>query len=84
MLTLNQSPGDHPIEVVARLHPDLLPQSLPPLDGNDPRTVVALRQGFHFLTTFHPELTNDDRFHEYFIKKCVLSIPAAVVACGAK
>ena len=38
----------------------------------DPRTIVALRQGMHLLTTFHPELTKDDRFHEYFVKECVL------------
>lgn len=76
VLTFNQLPGDPPIEVVARLHPDLLPQSLPSLNQHDPKTAVALRQGFHFLTTFHPELTNDGRFHDYFLNKCVLSISA--------
>jgi pyridoxal 5'-phosphate synthase pdxT subunit len=24
------------------------------------------------LTTFHPELTGDTRFHEYFVKEVVL------------
>ncbi|KAF7331479.1 SNO glutamine amidotransferase [Mycena kentingensis (nom. inval.)] len=59
------------IQVIARLPPNLLP---PPLEGvaeDDPRTIVALRQGLHLLTTFHPELTRDDRFHEYFARKCV-------------
>lgn len=41
----------------------------------DPRTIVALRQGRHMLTTFHPELTADDRFHEYFVRECVLGSP---------
>ncbi len=44
-------------------------------DETDPRsscTVVALRQGSHFITTFHPELTKDNRFHEYFVKHCVI------------
>lgn len=60
---------DAPIQVLARLPPQLLPESLK--DENDVRTVVALRQGLHLLTTFHPELTQDDRFHEYFARKCV-------------
>jgi glutamine amidotransferase PdxT len=29
-------------------------------------------QGRHLVTTFHPELTRDDRFHEYFVRECVL------------
>ena len=41
-------------------------------DPRVPRTIVALRQGLHLLTTFHPELTKDDRFHEYFVRECVL------------
>lgn len=28
---------------------------------------VALRQGSLLATSFHPELTNDDRFHAYFL-----------------
>ncbi|KAJ7062840.1 glutamine amidotransferase subunit pdxT [Mycena amicta] len=60
---------DAPIHVIARLPPNLLPE--PVEDESDPRTIVALRQGQHLLTTFHPELTKDDRFHEYFARKCV-------------
>ncbi|KAI0809120.1 PdxT/SNO family [Irpex lacteus] len=41
-------------------------------DPTDPRTIVALRQGRHLLTTFHPELTKDWRFHEYFVVECVV------------
>ncbi|KAF8335555.1 glutamine amidotransferase subunit pdxT [Amanita rubescens] len=71
---LSPSPGDPPIDVIARLPESLLPQdSKVSADGTDPKTIVALRQGLHFLTTFHPELTRDDRFHEYFVKECVLS-----------
>ncbi|MCH8850077.1 MAG: pyridoxal 5'-phosphate synthase glutaminase subunit PdxT [Chloroflexi bacterium] len=43
--------------------------------GNDVRvlarladgTVAAARQGTLLATTFHPELTDDSRFHEYFL-----------------
>jgi len=30
-------------------------------------TPVAVREGSKVATAFHPELTNDFRFHEYFI-----------------
>ncbi|NJL35109.1 MAG: pyridoxal 5'-phosphate synthase glutaminase subunit PdxT, partial [Chloroflexaceae bacterium] len=30
--------------------------------------VVAAQQGRHLATTFHPELTGDDRFHRYFLE----------------
>lgn len=29
--------------------------------------IVAARQGHLLATSFHPELTNDDRFHRYFL-----------------
>jgi hypothetical protein len=35
--------------------------------------VVAARQGKILVTSFHPELTGDRRFHEWWIKECVLS-----------
>ena len=41
------------IEVLARLE-----------DG----TVVAARQGNLMVTSFHPELTGDERFHRYFLE----------------
>lgn len=31
--------------------------------------IVAVRQGNLFATAFHPELTEDVRLHEYFLKK---------------
>jgi len=33
----------------------------------DPPTPVAVRQGAVLATSFHPELTPDTRFHEYFL-----------------
>jgi 5'-phosphate synthase pdxT subunit len=42
-----------PAEVLARL-------------GNG--TIVAVRQGNLLATSFHPELSLDDRFHRYFLK----------------
>lgn len=37
---------------------------LPAADGDSP---VAVRQGNFLGTAFHPELTDDPRFHEYFL-----------------
>ena len=31
------------------------------------RRIVAAQQGHFLATSFHPELTNDARFHEYFL-----------------
>ncbi|KAI0254189.1 PdxT/SNO family [Lactifluus subvellereus] len=58
-----------PIRIISRIPDSLLPHT--PDEGHD-RAVVALRQGRHILTTFHPELTSDSRFHEYFVQECVL------------
>ncbi|TET49175.1 MAG: pyridoxal 5'-phosphate synthase glutaminase subunit PdxT [Anaerolineales bacterium] len=33
----------------------------------DEGTTVAVRQGNLLATAFHPELSNDDRFHEFFV-----------------
>jgi 5'-phosphate synthase pdxT subunit len=33
----------------------------------DDGTIVAARQGNLLVTSFHPELTNDARFHRYFL-----------------
>ncbi|ESK94253.1 pyridoxine [Moniliophthora roreri MCA 2997] len=75
ILSLTNTTDDPPIQVVARLPLDRVPQSLIEQAGDankDDTTIVAVRQGLHFLTTFHPELTKDDRFHEYFVRECVL------------
>ena len=36
-------------------------------NGDAPPTPVAVRQGASLATSFHPELTPDTRFHEYFL-----------------
>jgi 5'-phosphate synthase pdxT subunit len=41
------------VQVIARLE-----------DGR----IVAAQQGHLLATSFHPELTNDSRFHRYFLK----------------
>ncbi|KAE9397939.1 SNO glutamine amidotransferase [Gymnopus androsaceus JB14] len=76
VLELSSSSDNLPITIVARIPLGLLPPSLVEenMSEDDPRTIVALRQGRHLLTTFHPELTEDDRFHEYFVRNCVLSV----------
>ncbi len=68
---LLSAPHEPPIEIISRIPDSLLPHRTP--DGGPTQTVVALRQGRHLLTTFHPELTGDNRFHEYFVQKCVVS-----------
>ncbi|TRM68713.1 PdxT/SNO family [Schizophyllum amplum] len=77
LLELHPSHDDPPVQVVARLPPGLLPPSLASDNPDDAKAIVALRQGLHLLTTFHPELTPDDRFHEYFVRECVLPTIAA-------
>ena len=73
LLTLNNSPKNPPISIIARLPSSILPRLVTTdRDSEDARTIVAIRQGRHFLTTFHPELTKDDRFHDYFVRECVL------------
>ncbi|TFL00204.1 SNO glutamine amidotransferase [Pterulicium gracile] len=73
---LPQQPDDPPIQVVARLSADVVPPlaglDIDPSIKTDQTDVVALRQGMHLVTTFHPELTKDNRFHEYFVRECVL------------
>jgi 5'-phosphate synthase pdxT subunit len=66
------APHEPPIEVISRIPDSLLPHRTTP-DGDPTQTVVALRQGRHLLTTFHPELTGDNRFHEYFVQECVVA-----------
>ncbi|KAG8757706.1 hypothetical protein FRC14_001655 [Serendipita sp. 396] len=75
VLSVMEDPSLPKPQVLAKIPP----QALPPYDDGteatnleeDPRTIVALRQGNLVLTTFHPELTRDDRFHEYFVRDVV-------------
>lgn len=45
------------VEVIARL----------PKEREGEERIVAARQGHLLATSFHPELTGDDRFHRYFL-----------------
>lgn len=38
------------------------------VEKDDQEVIVAARQGNLLVTSFHPELSNDDRFHRYFVK----------------
>ncbi len=44
------------VEVLARVEKDTA------------EVIVAAQQGNLLVTSFHPELSNDDRFHRYFVK----------------
>ncbi len=44
------------VEVLARVEKD------------NEEVIVAAQQGNLLVTSFHPELSNDDRFHRYFVK----------------
>jgi len=37
-------------------------------EKDDQEVIVAAQQGNLLVTSFHPELSNDDRFHRYFVK----------------
>lgn len=77
MTALHSSPDYPPIRVIARLPLGVVPklEIITPLDDeNDPRRVVAVQQGKHLFTTFHPELTEDGRFHEFFVRACVVPL----------
>ncbi|KAG9308746.1 PdxT/SNO family [Chiua virens] len=72
---LHSAPDRPPIRVIARLPLGVpKPEAITSLDEDDPRRIVAVQQGNHLLTTFHPELTKDGRFHEYFVRVCVVPL----------
>lgn len=71
VLELNSDPERPPIQPLARIPTHIHPHNVDNTTADDPRRVVALRQGHLMLTTFHPELTQDHRFHEYFIEEIV-------------
>jgi 5'-phosphate synthase pdxT subunit len=53
------------VEVLAELPRDGASGRLPATNGN--ARIVAARQGHLLATAFHPELTDDDRFHRLFL-----------------
>ncbi len=51
---------------IARVGPEVdILAHLP--NNNDNGIIVAAEQGHFLATSFHPELTGDDRFHRYFL-----------------
>jgi len=50
------------------------------LARTDDGTVVAARKGHLMVTTFHPELTDDYRFHRYFLDALVAAAGERVAA----
>ena len=48
------------IEILAQLEHNI--------GETDASAVVAVKQGNLLGTAFHPELTNDDRIHRYFVQ----------------
>ena len=49
----------------------------------DDGAIVAAQQGTLLATSFHPELTDDTRFHEYFLRLVQNQAPAAEAAQAA-
>ena len=55
------------IEVLSRV------ATATPADGSDPKDVIiAARKDNILVTAFHPEITTDTRWHQYFIETIVL------------
>lgn len=61
--------GDPPFHVVLIRAPliERVGKEVEVLARLEDETVMAVRQGNLLATAFHPELTEDDRFHRYFI-----------------
>jgi len=71
--------GDAPFHAVFIRAPiiERLGEGVLPLATLEDGTVVAAERGNLLVTSFHPELTHDARFHEYFLAK-VAQATAAV------
>ena len=41
---------------------------------NVEKDIVAVRQNNMMITSFHPELTNDLRFHKYFVDMVIAGL----------
>jgi 5'-phosphate synthase pdxT subunit len=63
--------GEQPLHAVFIRAPvvERVGQSVTTLAALDDGRVVAVEQGNLLGTSFHPELTDDHRFHEYFLEK---------------
>ncbi|KAJ8525124.1 hypothetical protein ON010_g15991 [Phytophthora cinnamomi] len=55
------------IEVLSRV------ANATPADGSDPvDVIIAARKDHILVTAFHPEITDDARWHQYFLEAIVL------------
>lgn len=79
--------GDAPRAKRRRLAAFFVESDSPPAAGASsssrkeaPEVIVAIRKGNIVGTSFHPELTNDSRWHEYFVR----IVKEAVAASGEK
>jgi 5'-phosphate synthase pdxT subunit len=63
-------PGDHPYHAVFIRAPliEAVYGDAQILSQLDDGRIVAAQQGRWLATSFHPELTDDDRFHRYFVR----------------
>jgi 5'-phosphate synthase pdxT subunit len=61
--------GEHPFHAIFIRAPIIeeIGAGVDALAQLDDGTIVAARQGPLLATSFHPELTGDDRFHRYFV-----------------
>lgn len=67
---LQVDPVDRPYHAVFIRAPliEAVGKGVEVLSGLEDGRVVAARQGRLLATSFHPELTSDDRFHRYFLE----------------
>ena len=70
-------PSAEPIEVIASIPSECVPAPPPADSPLGPANVedmakVMLRSGRKLVTSFHPELSGDDRIHRYWVEHCVL------------
>lgn len=63
---------DSNIKVIAHLPQSGLPKSYNDSDLGPDSNVVAIKFNHLFATSFHPELSTDNRLHQYWINECVL------------
>jgi 5'-phosphate synthase pdxT subunit len=72
--------GDEPFHAVFIRAPiiERLGDGVIPLATLEDGTVVAAERGNLLATSFHPELTHDARFHQYFLAKVGQATSAAV------
>ncbi|KAM0748193.1 SNO glutamine amidotransferase, partial [Meredithblackwellia eburnea MCA 4105] len=68
--SLSSSPSSAPLEPLCRIPTHLLPSTSDTTNPLGPDAdCVILRQGNIVLSSFHPELGNDQRVHEWFIRQ---------------